>query len=84
MPVLDAPASLKDCETLHDLLLFATPKNKHGNKTIDHLAKLLKLTRWSVNKWIAKDKIPPERVPQIVNLAEGRVSIADFSRYVYF
>lgn len=68
---------------LQRLLLLAVPENDHGNKSLTHLAKLLKLSRWAVQKWIIKDEIPPNRAAQIVDLAEGRVSLADFSRFVY-
>lgn len=68
---------------LHRLLLKATPKNRHGRQTISHLASLLGLTTNGVYMWIRKDRIEPQRVMQIVNLSEGRVSISDFSRYVF-
>lgn len=81
MPVFksyeDAPNALQK------LLLFAVPPSPHGHKSINHLAKLLKVNRWSVQKWIINQRIPPQRAAQVVDLSEGRVSLADFSRYVY-
>jgi predicted transcriptional regulator len=81
MPVFHDP---EDAENeLQKLLLLAVPRNKHGFKSINHLAKLLKVSRWSVQKWIVRRKLPPNRAVQIVDLAEGRVSLADFTRFVY-
>lgn len=81
MPVFhdpnDAPSELQR------LLLHAVPVNKHGFKSILHLSQLLGVSRWSVQKWIIKNKIPPNRAAQVVDLAEGRVSLADFTRFVY-
>ena len=73
----DAPSELQR------LLLLAVPVNQHGFKSISHLAKLLGLSRWAIQKWIVSEKIPPNRAVQVVDLAEGRVSLADFSRFVY-
>lgn len=68
---------------LHQLLLRAVPVNSHGNKTLNHLAKTLKVTKWAIRKWINNDRISPTRAMQIVGIAEGRVSLKDFDRFVY-
>ena len=81
MPVFANPEDADN--ELQRLLLLAVPTNAHGYKSIAHLAKLLKISRWSVQKWITKQKIPPQRAVQVVDLSEGRVSLADFSRFVY-
>ena len=81
LPVFMSPDDAPD--ELQRLLLLAVPVNEHGHKSIASLAKLLGISRWSVNKWINSHKIPPGRAAQIVDLSEGRVSLADFSRFIY-
>lgn len=76
---------------LHRLLLRAVPPSEHGNKAISHLAKLIPVRRWSVNKWLKNQKLPPDRAMRIVEIskigepfgAPGRVSIEEFHPYVY-
>jgi len=76
---------------LHKLLLRAVPESEHGNKAISHLAKLIPVRRWSVNKWLKSQKLPPDRAMRIVEIskigeplgAPGRVSIEEFHPYVY-
>ncbi len=95
MPVFNNP---EDSENgLQVLMLRAVPENQHGNKTMAHLAKLLHLTRWAVQKWVINERIGPQRVMQIVEiskivgygddgkpiLGEPRVSREDFEEYVY-
>lgn len=81
MPVFHDPEDAPN--DLQKLLLKAVPVNEHGYKSILHLSKLLKLSRWAVQKWINKQKIPPGRAAQVVDLSEGRVSLGDFSRFIY-
>ena len=95
MPTYKSPEDVDS--GLHKLLLRAVPENEHGNKTILHLAKLMGINRWSINKWVRKDRINPERVVQIVEisritgydengdpiLGEPRVSRDDFDPFVY-
>lgn len=81
MPVYADPEDAPN--ELQKLLLRAVPVNDHGYKSILHLSKLLGISRWSVQKWIVNKKIPPGRAVQVVDLSEGRVSLADFSRFVY-
>lgn len=68
---------------LYQLLIRATPENRHGNKTIAGLASLIGVSRWAIYKWIQTEHIRPERVKDIVDIAEGRVTISDFERFVY-
>ena len=81
MPVFHDPEDAPN--ELQKLLLRAVPVNDHGYKSILHLSKLLGISRWSVQKWIVNKKIPPGRAVQVVDLSEGRVSLADFSRFIY-
>lgn len=70
---------------LHDLLLKACPPNERGEKSITVLAEAYDppLSAWSIHKWIQKGKIPPKRAVETVDLAEGRVTLADFSPFIY-
>lgn len=95
MPTFDTPEDASD--PLTRLLLTAVPENKHGSKTVTHLALLMKLTRAGVYKWITQQKIPPERVMQIVEisritgyddggkaiLGDPRVKRDEFDEFVY-
>jgi hypothetical protein len=68
---------------LHMLLLRAVPENPLGNKTLNHLARTIKVTKWAIRKWINQERIPPTRVVQVVGISEGRVTSKDFDRFVY-
>ncbi len=91
MPTYASPEEVDD--PLHQLLLKAVPKNAHGNKTISHLAALMKIKRWSIQKWIIAKSLSPKRVTEIVAIGqmdlepgdppEGRVSRSDFERFIY-
>lgn len=81
MPVYAKPEDAPN--ELQRLLLHAVPPSPYGHKSILHLSRLLGISRWSVQKWIVSGKIPPNRAAQIVDLSEGRVSLADFSRFIY-
>jgi hypothetical protein len=81
MPVYVNPADAPS--ELQRLLLLAVPANKNGHKSILHLAFILGISRWAIQKWIVKGKSPPERAVQVVDISEGRVSLTDFSRFVY-
>tara|TARA_Y100000593_G_scaffold83521_2_gene157529 strand:+ start:31762 stop:32055 length:294 start_codon:yes stop_codon:yes gene_type:complete len=95
MPTYSSPEAVDN--KLHRLLLEAVPENEHGNKTILHLAKLLDINRWSINKWVRKKRISPQRVLEIVEvskikgydkkgkpiLGEPRVKREDFDEFVY-
>jgi len=95
MPTYKTP---EDAEGgLHRLLLRAVPENSHGNKTVLHLAELMGINRWSINKWVRKDRISPERVMQVVEiskitgyakggkpiLGQPRVTRDEFDPFVY-
>lgn len=95
MPTYKSPEDA-DSE-LHRLLLRAVPENEHGNKTILHLADLMGVNRWSINKWIKKQRLGPDRALQVVEisritgyteggkpiLGEPRVTRDDFDPFVY-
>lgn len=81
MPVFhdpqDAPSELQR------LLLEAVPRNSHGFKSLNHLARMMNVSRWAIQKWIVNNRIPPKRAVQVVDLSEGRVSLGDFSRFIF-
>jgi hypothetical protein len=54
-----------------------------GWKSIAILAWLLGIRPWAIFKWIKKGEIPPKRASAIVDLAEGRVTLADFGPFIY-
>jgi hypothetical protein len=68
---------------LHDLLLKACPANEDGEKSITILADTLGISAWSIHKWVQKGKIPPGRAVEVVDISDGRVTLADFSPFVY-
>lgn len=95
MPTFNDPSEAND--PLTKLMLRAVPPNEHGSRTVTHLAKLMKLTRAALYKWIDQQKLPPERVVQIVSiseiesfddkgqpiLGEARVAREEFDEFVY-
>jgi len=95
MPTYKKPSDA--ASKLHQLLLTAVPPNKHGNKTLTELARLTKLSKWAIRKWINNEKLSPERAMQIVNISKitgydvdgkpilgmARVKLIDFHEFVY-
>lgn len=95
MPTFTDPSDASD--PLTQLMLRAVPPNEHGSKTVTHLAKLMKLTRAALYKWIDHQKLPPERVMQIVEISritgydesgeaildEPRVNRSEFDEFVF-
>ena len=70
---------------LHDLLLKACPPSEKGEKSVTILAESFNppLSPWSLHKWVQKGKIPPGRAVEVVDLSGGRVTLADFSPFIY-
>lgn len=74
-----------DLGPLQELLVRACPADKKtGVKSVPNLARKMKLSPWAVYKWVKAGRIPPRRATQIVELAEGRVTLGDFSPFVYW
>lgn len=89
----------EDLGSLHRLLIRACPAHVRntetgpdspkyvpsaiGDKSIAILAWLLGVRPWSIYKWIEKGGIPPKRASAVVDLAEGRATLADFSPFIY-
>lgn len=75
----------EDLGPLQDLLLKACPPDPEtGVKSIALLAKILKVNAFSIYKWIKAGHIPALRAQEIVDIANGEVSISDFSAFIYF
>jgi hypothetical protein len=69
---------------LHDLLLKACPQHPiSGVKSITVLSDFLGINAWSIHKWVKNGKIPAKRAKQIVDLADDRVTLAEFDPFVY-
>lgn len=67
---------------LRQLILRACPPDPAtGQRTIVRLARLMGLTDEALFKWIRQNRIPPVQAARIVDLAEGRVTIGDFSPF---
>ncbi len=81
----------EDAETpLGQLLLKTVPPNDLGNRTFTHLAELIPMSRYGLQKWLAKQRVPPSKVDRLVAIGRigakdksGRVSRADFEPFVY-
>jgi hypothetical protein len=73
----------KELGPLHDLLLKACPPDENGVTSIPILARSLGMSAWGVFKWIKADKIPPRQAARISQMSDGRVSLDDFTPYVY-
>jgi hypothetical protein len=83
-PVTDKKVrKYKELGPLHDLLLKACPPNEHGERSIPILAKYLDMSSWGVFKWIKNNKLPPRQAMKIVELSEGKVTIDQFSPYIF-
>lgn len=75
--------SRKSLGPLHDLLLRACPPNEKNEKSIYVLADRLGIRPWAVYKWISRNHIPARRAKEIVDIADGEVSISEFSPYIF-
>lgn len=95
MPTFNDPSEADN--PLTQLMLRAVPENERGSRTVTHLAHLMKMTKAGLYKWIKAERIPPERVLQIVEisriqgydengkpiLGEARVKVNEFDEFVY-
>lgn len=73
----------KDGGALHDLLLRACPPDANGEKSITVLAGALGITPWAIHKWVKNGRVPPRRASRIVDISDGRVTISNFTLFVY-
>ncbi|ASW27688.1 transcriptional repressor [Klebsiella phage YMC16/01/N133_KPN_BP] len=71
-----------DLGPLHDLLLQACPPDAKGKRSIMLLAKRLGVSYQNVYKWIEAGRVPPKRVKQIVELANGNILQSELLKFV--
>ena len=81
MPLFTRPEDAPD--ELTRLILHAVPRDRHGWKTLQHFSTLMGVSKWGVRKWINAQRVPPERVMDIVRIGEGRVKVEDFHKFVF-
>jgi hypothetical protein len=75
---------IRDLGALHDLLLEACPPNPKGIKSTKILADHLNMSAWGVHLWIKRNRIPPKRAKQIVDLAHNpKITLERFSPFIY-
>jgi hypothetical protein len=56
---------------------------KNGHRSIIVLAYFLKMTPWGVHKWANERRIPAGRVEELVQIAEGRVTLEQLTPFVF-
>ena len=75
---------LKDNGSLHKLFIKACPPDPvTGAKSVPLLAKQLDMTKQALNYAVARGKVRPGLAQKIVDIADGRVTLSDFSPYVF-
>lgn len=73
---------LKDNGPLHRLMIKACPPDPEtGAKSIGVLATKIDVSRQALNKAVSKNSMTPGLAIKIVDVAEGRVTLADFSPF---
>lgn len=73
----------KELGPLQDLLIQACPPNERGYKSIPVLAKALDMSYYGVYKWIQSGSIPPRAAMKVVEISEGRVTLNDFTPFIF-
>lgn len=66
---------------LRKLLILSCPPDETGHKSLQILANKLGITRQSLVKACSKNSISVKRAAQVVDLSEGRTTLADFSPF---
>lgn len=78
------PAATADVNPLRAVLMRACPPDPAtGQKSVLRLSKLMNLTDEAIFKWCRQQRIPPLMAARVVDLAEGRVTLADFSAFIF-
>ena len=71
-------------DPLYKLLLLACPPHPTtGKPSIKHIAALLDIKTEAIYKWLTANRVPPLQAATLVDLADGRVTIGDFSPYIF-
>jgi hypothetical protein len=75
---------LKDGGKLHTLLIKACPPDPvTGAQSVPLLAKKLDMSKQALNYAVARGKVRPGLAQKIVDLADGRVTLSDFTPFVF-
>ena len=77
------PKPLQINTELRDLILECIPVKTGQAATVTMAAQKLKLSRWSIYKWLVKGILPPARAKELAGLSKGRVPLERFDRFVY-
>lgn len=68
---------------LHDLLIERIcPPNQLGQKSVGILAPHLGVSYQAIFEWIAKDRIPQDRVLALIKVGDGRVTMEELIPYI--
>ncbi len=74
----------KDNGALHQLLIKACPPDPvTGAKSVPLLAKKLEISKQALNGAVSRGKVRPGLAQNIVDLANGRVTLSDFSPFIF-
>lgn len=74
----------KDNGALHKLLIKACPPDPvTGAKSVPLLAKELEISKQALNGAISRGKVRPGLAQKIVDLANGEVTLSDFSPFIF-
>lgn len=73
----------KEAGPLHDLLIQACPPSRDGSQSIPLLAEKLKMTPQGIYKWIQNGRVPPRQAVRVVQLSRGKVTLDDFTPYIF-
>lgn len=75
---------LKDNGALHKLLIKACPPDPvTGAKSVPLLAKKLDISKQALNGAVGRGKVRPGLAQKIVDLANGEVTLSDFSPFIF-
>lgn len=75
---------LKDNGKLQKLFIEACPPDPTtGAKSVPLLAKELAMSKQALNYAVARGKVRPGLAQKIVDIADGRVSLSDFTPFVF-
>lgn len=86
------PSNDNDDSPLRRLLMKACPPHpRTGQKSVKYLASLLTspekpdgLVDEAIYRWIRAGRIPPIQASRVVDVSKGRVTLTEFSPFIYF
>lgn len=76
------PACIKD--PINGNYRRAEPAEEHiAVKSTGVIAYMLKVSNTAVHHWIRRNRLPGHRARELVSLGEGRVTLADFEKFLH-